>query len=239
MEARAHKVGSGCQLSVRAAAGATIAYVLAKSFVLPHPVYALIAAIGVTDFYPTETRNLGLQRLAATIIGAACGLILWTVFEPREWVVGLGILIAMATCHVSNISGGAKVAGYVSALVLLSQGEHPWTHTCYRVLETVLGIGVAWLISLVPASSIWMNPVNAGLTNLPPRDLAHCAAHYSRVSNVSCWHELTVRRDGCGVRCQPKIRHVVQKLLPYVSKALCRQWLTCVAGAFGCEAVGH
>ena len=49
-----------------------------------------------------------------------------------------------------------------------------------------LGIGVAWLISLVPASSIWMNPVNAGLTNLPPRDLAHCAAHYSRVSNVSC-----------------------------------------------------
>jgi hypothetical protein len=59
-------------------------------------------------------------------------------------------LIAMAICNVCNFSGGAKVAGFVSAVVLLSYGEHPWVHAWYRLSETILGIGVAWLISLVP-----------------------------------------------------------------------------------------
>ena len=150
MEGRASILLRGFQLSLRAALGATIAYALAEAFELPHPVYALVAAIVVTDLYPTETTNLGLQRLAATFIGAACGVLLWSAVEPREWVIGLGILIAMAICHVCNFSGGAKVAGFVSAVVLLSYGEHPWVHAWYRLSETILGIGVAWLISLVP-----------------------------------------------------------------------------------------
>lgn len=150
MEGRASTLVSGLQLSLRAALGATIAYALAKSFELPHPVYALVAAIVVTDLHATETRNLGLQRLAATFIGAACGVLLWSLVEPREWVIGLGILIAMAICYVCNFSGGAKVAGFVSAVVLLSYGEHPWAHAWYRLSETILGIAVAWLISLVP-----------------------------------------------------------------------------------------
>ena len=150
MEGRASILLSGCLLSLRAALGATVAYALARSLELPHPVYALVAAIVVTDFYSTETRNLGLQRLAATFIGAACAVLLWTIVEPREWVIGLGILMAMAVCHVCNFGGGAKVAGFVSAVVLLSYGEHPWTHAWYRLTETIVGIGVAWLISLVP-----------------------------------------------------------------------------------------
>jgi uncharacterized membrane protein YgaE (UPF0421/DUF939 family) len=150
MQTRVSILLSGCLLSLRAALGATISYALAKSLGLPHPVYALVAAIVVTDFYPSETRKLGLERLAATFIGALCGVLLWTIVEPKEWVIGVGIFMAMGICHVCNFGGGAKVAGFVSAVVLLSYGEHPWTHAGYRLAETVVGIGVAWLISLVP-----------------------------------------------------------------------------------------
>ena len=145
-----HLILTRSQLSFRAAVAATVSYGVAKGLSLPHPIYALIAAIIVTDFSPTETKKLGLQRLAATVIGAVCGVVMWVVFEPAEWTVGLGVFAAMVVCHILNVSGGAKVAGYVSALAMLNDGDQPWAFAWYRLIETVLGICVAWLLSLVP-----------------------------------------------------------------------------------------
>jgi uncharacterized membrane protein YgaE (UPF0421/DUF939 family) len=34
--------------------------------------------------------------------------------------------------------------------VLLDHGEHPWIYAVYRLAKTVLGIGIAVLVSLVP-----------------------------------------------------------------------------------------
>ncbi len=138
------------QLAFRAAVAATVSYGLAKMFALEHPIYALISAIIVTDFSPAETTKLGLQRLAATVIGAACGMAIWAVFKPVEWAVGLGILAAMVVCHIFKVSAGAKVAGYISALVMLNYEENPWSFAWNRLIETALGIGVAWLVSLIP-----------------------------------------------------------------------------------------
>ena len=75
---------------------------------------------------------------------------IWAVFKPVEWAVGLGILAAMVVCHIFKVSAGAKVAGYISALVMLNYGENPWSFAWNCLIETALGIGVAWLASLVP-----------------------------------------------------------------------------------------
>jgi len=104
------------QLAFRAAVAATVSYGLAKMFTLEHPIYALISAIIVTDFSPAETTKLGLQRLAGTVIGAACGMTIWAVFKAVGWAVGLGILAAMVVSHIFKVSAGAKVAGYISGV---------------------------------------------------------------------------------------------------------------------------
>jgi hypothetical protein len=49
------------------------------------------------------------------------------------------------------MSEGAKVAGYTCAIVMFSHGaDGPWHAPFYRLIETGLGIVVAWLISCVP-----------------------------------------------------------------------------------------
>jgi len=55
----------------------------------------------------------------------------------------------MLICHISRVNDGAKVAGYICGIVVVAHGTHPWSYAVLRFTETVLGIGVAWLISFV------------------------------------------------------------------------------------------
>jgi len=83
-------------------------------------------------------------------LGATGGATLRQVFQPSGWAIGLGILVAMLICHISRVNDGAKVAGYICGIVVVARGTHPWPYAVLRFTETVLGIGVAWLMSFVP-----------------------------------------------------------------------------------------
>jgi uncharacterized membrane protein YgaE (UPF0421/DUF939 family) len=141
---------SGIQLALRAAVAAGLSVALAWLCRFEYPIYALIAAVIVTDLSSSQTRKLGTQRLVATVVGATCGATLRQVFQPSVWVIGIGILLAMLICQFSRARDGAKVAGYICGIIVVAHGTHPWAYAFLRFAETVLGIGVAWLISFVP-----------------------------------------------------------------------------------------
>jgi uncharacterized membrane protein YgaE (UPF0421/DUF939 family) len=56
----------------------------------------------------------------------------------------------MLVAHLLRLSEGARVAGYVSALILIVEGMDPWMFALVRSIETALGVSVALLISLIP-----------------------------------------------------------------------------------------
>jgi uncharacterized membrane protein YgaE (UPF0421/DUF939 family) len=141
---------SGIQLSVRAAAGAGLSLAVAAFLKLDYPIYAFIAAVICTDLSPTQTRLLGLRRIAATIIGAVWGAALSSVLPHDAWSVALSVLIAMLTSYFLYARDGARVAGYICGIVVFVHSDEPWSYALYRFVETALGVVIAWLISCIP-----------------------------------------------------------------------------------------
>jgi uncharacterized membrane protein YgaE (UPF0421/DUF939 family) len=141
---------SGIQLALRASVAAGLSLAIAKFLQLQFPIYALIAAIIVTDLSPAESIRLGWRRLVATVIGAVCGATLSMVLPASSWSIALSILVAMISCHLLRTPEVVRVAGYTSAIVAFSYGVDPWHYAFYRLIETGLGICVAWAISYVP-----------------------------------------------------------------------------------------
>jgi uncharacterized membrane protein YgaE (UPF0421/DUF939 family) len=140
----------GVQLAVRAAAGASIAFAVAEVLKLEHPIIAFTAAVIVTDLQPAKTRELGLRRVGATVVGAVTGAVLSPFLSPTALAVGASVLLAILISHLLRAREGAKIAGYICALIVLDDSTAPWVNGFHRMLETALGVLVGWLISYVP-----------------------------------------------------------------------------------------
>lgn len=141
------------QVSTRASLAATLAVVVARQGDLEFPLYALIAAIIVTDLSPSRTRQLSLQRLAGTVIGAVVGAVV-SIASPATHsgplTIAIGVLVAMILSHVFRMTAAAKLAGYVCGIVLLNFNDHPWSYASYRFVETLIGITTAVIVSFIP-----------------------------------------------------------------------------------------
>lgn len=140
----------GLQLATRAALSAGVAVAIAEFLRLQYPLYAMIGAIIVTDLSPSHTRKLGLHRLAGSTLGATVGAAASSFLPSTPWSVGFSVLVAMLLSHALHLGDAAKVTGYVCGIVVLGHNDDSWSYSVYRLAETIVGVGVAILVSFVP-----------------------------------------------------------------------------------------
>jgi uncharacterized membrane protein YgaE (UPF0421/DUF939 family) len=138
------------QLALRATAASVLSLITAIWLELDYPIYAFIAAVIVTDLKPGVSQKLGFRRIFATLVGAACGASLTIVLPGGPWSVGAGVFVAMILAQILKAGEGARVAGYISGIVLLDHSTAPWSYAINRFLETALGVLFAWAISFLP-----------------------------------------------------------------------------------------
>jgi uncharacterized membrane protein YgaE (UPF0421/DUF939 family) len=141
---------NGFQLALRASVAAAAAIAIARLLKLEHPIYALLAAVIVTDLAPSQSRRLAIHRIIATFVGAVCGAGLSLVLPSGPIAVGTSILLAMLLCQLVGVPDAFKISGFICGIVVLEDSPEPWLNAAGRFLETVLGVVVAVLVSYVP-----------------------------------------------------------------------------------------
>jgi uncharacterized membrane protein YgaE (UPF0421/DUF939 family) len=141
---------SALQIAARAgvAAGASVA--IARSLHLGQAVPALIAAVIVMDGSPTDTRRLAFVRVAGTILGALIGAALGQWLGSSPWVIGLGVLASVFLSNMLRLQPASQLAGYTCGIVLINSSGGAWTYAGGRLIETLIGITIAVLVSSVP-----------------------------------------------------------------------------------------
>jgi uncharacterized membrane protein YgaE (UPF0421/DUF939 family) len=107
------------QLATRAAAAALIALAFARTLGLDFPLYAMIAAVIVTDLAPARTRRLAVPRLTGTVLGAGIGALLASLPGHGPWTLAAGILVTMFVTDLLGWPDAARLAGYVCGIVLI------------------------------------------------------------------------------------------------------------------------
>jgi uncharacterized membrane protein YgaE (UPF0421/DUF939 family) len=147
-EPLAQRLEHGLQIGLRASLASLLAALAAFRLGMDYPIYAVIAAIVVTDSSPEVTRRLGLTRLAGTLVGAFWGGLIGTFLGNSPWVMAAGVLLAILFCNLIGMSQAQRITGYITGIVILFHGDSPWAYAKDRFVETALGLLFAILVGL-------------------------------------------------------------------------------------------
>lgn len=88
----------------------------------------MVGAVDCHGVTAAETRRLGSSRLVGTLSGATVGAALSQVVFVRPVTLAVGIAISMLLTQSIGLPAAARLAGYVSGVVLLAYHDHPWMY---------------------------------------------------------------------------------------------------------------
>jgi uncharacterized membrane protein YgaE (UPF0421/DUF939 family) len=146
--ALAQRLEHGLQIGLRAALASLLAALVAFRLGMDYPIYAVIAAIVVTDPSPEVTRRMGFTRLLGNGMGAVLGAIIATYLGHSPFVMAGGVLFSILLCDLIGLKDAQKITAYITGIVILFHGDTPWAYAKDRFIETTIGLAFAVLVGM-------------------------------------------------------------------------------------------
>lgn len=122
--------------------------IIIKLFNMDSPFYACIAAVICMQSSVFDSFTAGKNRMIGTFIGALMGLIFATIKEGNPFLVALGIIIVIYTCHLLGKNKSITIACIVFIAIMVNLTDKtPLIYSTSRLLETFIGIIVSVLVN--------------------------------------------------------------------------------------------
>jgi uncharacterized membrane protein YgaE (UPF0421/DUF939 family) len=135
--------------SIRTAATAVAAMLVARLLKLPEFYWAPISAIVVIQS-TIPPLQLGWQRFVGTAVGAFIGAVIATFWNASALAYAVGVLVCGLVAYAIKVGGAYRFAAIgLSIVLLISHAHSPWIVAWHRFLEVSLGIAVALFVTVV------------------------------------------------------------------------------------------
>ncbi|MEU9957616.1 aromatic acid exporter family protein [Streptomyces sp. NPDC050982] len=154
--------------TVRSAAAATIAYVVALRF-SPEaaPLTAPLTALLVVQVTLYATLTTGIRRVNSVVAGVLVAIAFSALVGLTWWSLGLLILASLAVGHLVRVSEFVPEVAISAMLVLgvTRVGDTAWA----RILETLIGALVGFGCNLLFAPPVWVGAAGQSIEDLARR----------------------------------------------------------------------
>lgn len=132
----------------------------------PAPVFAAIAALLVVQ--PSVNQSIGkaLERSVGVIVGVVVASALGILLGDAGWVVSIAIVAALVLAWALRMTPGTGNQVAVSAMLVLALGTGTPGYAVDRVLETLIGAAIGFLINLAIVPPLSLVPAHRGIDTL-------------------------------------------------------------------------
>ncbi|KAA6455997.1 FUSC family protein [Acidobacteria bacterium AB60] len=134
--------------ALRTTIAASLCWWLAARLGLHDGYWGAISAIIVLQSNVGATIQASRDRILGTIIGAGVGFSC-TLFGGIPWNYIIAVFLALMLCGLLGFRNSSRLAGVTVTIVMLVQSNSPRTVALDRVIQVVLGIMVAVVVTLV------------------------------------------------------------------------------------------
>lgn len=155
-------------LQVAKSAVATIAAWLVAGWLVPGPlpVFAAIAALLVVQPSVNQSITKAIERSVGVVAGVVIASGLALAFGQQTWVVLVAVAAALAVAWLLRMTTGTSNQVAISALLVLSLGAASPSYAFDRIIETIIGALLGFVINLVFVPPVAMAPAARAVAGL-------------------------------------------------------------------------
>lgn len=132
----------------------------------PLPVFAAIAALLVVQPSVNQSISKAIERSVGVISGVVIASVLSLVFGQSTWVVLLAVIAALAVAWLLKMTTGTSNQVTISALLVLSLGAATPGYAVDRVIETIIGAAIGFIVNLVFVPPVALTPAAQAIESL-------------------------------------------------------------------------
>jgi uncharacterized membrane protein YgaE (UPF0421/DUF939 family) len=155
-------------LQVLKSAIATIAAWLVAGALFPEhlPVFAAIAALLVVQPSLNQSVSKAIERTVGVVAGVVVASLLALAFGQTTWVILLAIAAALVIAWLLKMTTGTSNQVAISALLVLGLGAATPNYAVDRIIETIIGAAIGFIVNLALVPPVALQPVHAAVEKL-------------------------------------------------------------------------
>lgn len=132
----------------------------------PLPIFAAIAALLVVQPSLNQSVVKGIERSVGVVAGVVIASVLSLLLGQATWVVLLAVAAALLVAWALRMTTGTSNQVAISALLVLGLGAATPEYALDRILETIVGAVIGFVVNLVLVPPVALRPAHEAVDRL-------------------------------------------------------------------------